>query len=86
MLGFVGASLCVNEYEGNYADNYDNEISQAQQEGEFCLSILLFLTYLDRWLIVKNLFPVAMSDFIKPIKSFLGVLIKNSSTHTDLLV
>ncbi|XP_074548774.1 pentraxin-related protein PTX3-like [Halichoeres trimaculatus] len=36
VLGFVSASLCVNEveYEGNYADNYDNEISQDQQEGE----------------------------------------------------
>ncbi|XP_051252366.1 pentraxin-related protein PTX3-like [Dicentrarchus labrax] len=36
VLGFVGASLCVNEveYEGNYADNYDNEISQDQQGGE----------------------------------------------------
>ncbi|XP_044022253.1 pentraxin-related protein PTX3-like [Siniperca chuatsi] len=36
VLGFVGASLCVNEveYEGNYADNYDNKISQNQQEGE----------------------------------------------------
>ncbi|XP_040054727.2 pentraxin-related protein PTX3-like [Gasterosteus aculeatus] len=36
VLCFVGASLCVNEleYGGNYADNYDNEISQDQQEGE----------------------------------------------------
>nr|XP_046269108.1 pentraxin-related protein PTX3-like [Scatophagus argus] len=36
VLGFMGASLCVNEieYEGNYADNYDNEISQDQQGGE----------------------------------------------------
>ncbi|XP_076604954.1 pentraxin-related protein PTX3-like [Chaetodon auriga] len=36
VLGLLGASLCVNEaeYEGNYADNYDNEISQAQREGE----------------------------------------------------
>ncbi|XP_019125442.1 pentraxin-related protein PTX3 [Larimichthys crocea] len=36
VLGFVGASLCMNdfEYEGNYAENYDNEISQDQQEGE----------------------------------------------------
>ncbi|XP_022606893.1 pentraxin-related protein PTX3-like [Seriola dumerili] len=34
VLGFVVASLCVNEYEGNYTDNYDNEISQDQQEGE----------------------------------------------------
>ncbi|KAF1374648.1 hypothetical protein PFLUV_G00231290 [Perca fluviatilis] len=35
VLGLVGASLCVNEveYEGNYADNFDNEISQDQQEG-----------------------------------------------------
>eukprot|EP00064_Thunnus_orientalis_P015424 superscaffoldBa00002857_g15476 len=36
VLCYVGASLCVNqvEYEGNYQDNYDNEISQDQQEGE----------------------------------------------------
>ncbi|KAI3367552.1 hypothetical protein L3Q82_026395 [Scortum barcoo] len=36
VLGLVGASLSVNEvdYEGNYADNYGNEISQDQQEGE----------------------------------------------------
>ncbi|XP_037602317.1 endophilin-B2-like isoform X1 [Sebastes umbrosus] len=36
VLGFVGASFCVNEieYEGNYADHYDNEISQDQQEEE----------------------------------------------------
>ncbi|XP_042357437.1 pentraxin-related protein PTX3-like [Plectropomus leopardus] len=34
VLGFMSASLCVNEadYEGNYADNYDNEISPDQQE------------------------------------------------------
>ncbi|XP_071768503.2 pentraxin-related protein PTX3-like [Centroberyx gerrardi] len=34
-LCYVGASLCVNgvEYEVNYADSYDNEISQDQQEG-----------------------------------------------------
>lgn len=59
VLGFVGASLCVNEieYEGNYADNYDNEISQDQQGGEFCLFVLLsllFLTCLNRWLIVLS--------------------------------
>ena len=42
VLGFASASLCVNEieYEGNYADIYDNEISQDQQEGEFCLFCL----------------------------------------------
>ncbi|XP_022078658.2 uncharacterized protein LOC110972582 [Acanthochromis polyacanthus] len=36
VLGIMGSSVCVNdiEYEGNYADNYDNEISQGQQEGE----------------------------------------------------
>ncbi|XP_040917043.1 pentraxin-related protein PTX3-like [Toxotes jaculatrix] len=36
VLGFVVASLCVNEveFEQNYADNYDNEISQDQQEGD----------------------------------------------------
>ncbi|XP_029937630.1 pentraxin-related protein PTX3-like [Myripristis murdjan] len=35
VLCYVGASLCMNrvEYEMNYADNYDNEISQDQQEG-----------------------------------------------------
>ncbi|XP_029316156.1 pentraxin-related protein PTX3-like [Cottoperca gobio] len=35
VLGFVGASLCVNEVEceGNYAGNSDNEISRDQQEG-----------------------------------------------------
>ncbi|XP_034418605.1 pentraxin-related protein PTX3-like [Cyclopterus lumpus] len=35
-LVFVGASSCVNEleYEGNFADNYNNEISHDQQEGE----------------------------------------------------
>ncbi len=91
VLGFVGASLCVNEieYEGNYADNYGNEISQDQQEGEFCLFVLLsllFLTCLNRWLIVKNLSSAAMPDVIKSIKSFLCVLIKNKSTHTNLLV
>ncbi|KAM4543207.1 uncharacterized protein PAE49_019619 [Odontesthes bonariensis] len=36
VLGIVGSTLCVNEvqYEGNYADNYDNEISRDLQEGE----------------------------------------------------
>ncbi|XP_041828155.1 pentraxin-related protein PTX3-like [Melanotaenia boesemani] len=36
VLGSLGSSLCANEveYEGNYADNYDNEISQNQQEEE----------------------------------------------------
>ncbi|KAM6917636.1 pentraxin-related protein PTX3-like [Lycodopsis pacificus] len=36
VLGLVGAALCVNEleYQGNYADNYDNEISPGQQDGE----------------------------------------------------
>ncbi|KAL6105375.1 uncharacterized protein ACO6RY_06920 [Pungitius sinensis] len=36
VLCFVGASLCVNklEYGENYADNYDNELSQDQQEEE----------------------------------------------------
>lgn len=36
VLGCLGASTCVNqvEYEANYADNYDNEISQDQQGGE----------------------------------------------------
>lgn len=36
VLGFVAASLCVNEfdYNWNYAD-YNNEISQDQQDGEF---------------------------------------------------
>lgn len=59
LLGFVAASLCANEmeYEGNYADNYDNEISQDQQEGEICLfvlSSLLFHACLNRWLVVKK--------------------------------
>lgn len=36
VLGCLGASTCMNqaEYEANYADNYDNEISQDQQGGE----------------------------------------------------
>lgn len=43
VLGFIGASLCVNEveFEGNFAESYDNEISQDKQEGEFCLCVLL---------------------------------------------
>lgn len=82
VLGLVGASLCVNEveYEGNYADNYDNEISQDQQEGEFCLSFL-FTACLNRWPIVrisKNLSSAAMPDFIKQI---IILVIENSSTH-----
>lgn len=71
VLGFMGASLCVNEveYEGNYVDNYDNEISQDQQGGEFWLFILLYSVCFNRWLTVKHLFLAAMPDFIKPIKS-----------------
>lgn len=44
VLGFLGASTCVNEveYADNYADSYDNEISQDQQMGECPLFILLF--------------------------------------------
>ena len=66
VLGLVGASLCGNEveYEGNYADSYDNEISQDQQGGEFCLFILLSLLFpacLNRWLIVKNQLPCRIS-------------------------
>ncbi|CAN9502466.1 unnamed protein product [Ophioblennius macclurei] len=37
LLGAFGSCLCVNEaheYEGNYVDNYDNEISEDQQEGD----------------------------------------------------
>ncbi|CAG5866654.1 unnamed protein product [Menidia menidia] len=36
VLGTVGSTLSVNEleYEGDVADNYDNEISPDQQEGE----------------------------------------------------
>ncbi|XP_029973567.1 uncharacterized protein LOC115407318 [Salarias fasciatus] len=36
LLGALGSCLCVNEveYEGNYVDNYDNEISEDQQEGD----------------------------------------------------
>lgn len=47
VLGFLGASLCVNEveYEGNYADNYGNEISQDQREGEFYLFVRLSLLH-----------------------------------------
>lgn len=59
VLGFAVVSLCVNEveYDRNYADSYDNEISQDQQEGEFCLFVflsLLFPACLNRWLTVKN--------------------------------
>lgn len=43
VLGCVVGALCVSEYEGNYVDNYDNEISQDQQEGESRLFILLLL-------------------------------------------
>lgn len=45
LIGFVVTSLCASEieYEGNYADIYDNEISQDEQEGEFmCLFVTLF--------------------------------------------
>lgn len=40
VLGLLGASLCMNEleYDGNYTDNYDNEMSQDQQGGEFYFS------------------------------------------------
>lgn len=57
VLGFVSASLCVNEieYEGNYADIYDNEISQDQQEGEFCLFCLFCSLLVWTELVVKNL-------------------------------
>lgn len=34
MLSLVCASLC-DEYNGNYADGFDNEISPERQEGEF---------------------------------------------------
>lgn len=56
-LSYVGASLSVNpvEYEGNYSDDCDNEISQDQQEGTFCLLVLLLLLVpacLNRWLLV----------------------------------
>nr|XP_019965347.1 PREDICTED: uncharacterized protein LOC109644416 [Paralichthys olivaceus] len=36
LCALVAASLCMNEveYEGNYADDYENEISQDQQETE----------------------------------------------------
>lgn len=38
--------MCVNqvEYEDNYADNYDNEILQDQQGGEWSLVLLLLFT------------------------------------------
>lgn len=46
LLCLVAASMCVNdiEYEGNYADIYDNEISQDQQEGEVHLFVWLFVS------------------------------------------
>lgn len=39
VLSLVCASSRGNEaeYEGNYADSYDNQISQDQQGGELCL-------------------------------------------------
>lgn len=45
-LGVLGASTRGNrvEYEDNYADNYDNEISQDQQGGE-CPLFMLLLFY-----------------------------------------
>lgn len=41
--------MCVNqvEYEDNYADNYDNEILQDQQGGEWSLVLLLLFTMKD---------------------------------------
>lgn len=45
LLGMPGSSLCVNDYEGNYVDSFDNEVSQDQQEGEFCLYVLLTLLF-----------------------------------------
>lgn len=55
VLGFMGTSLCVNEaeYEGNYAEDYYNEISQNQQGGEFGLFILLSLLF-NRWLMINT--------------------------------
>lgn len=50
LLGFVVASLCANEieYVGDYANNYDNEISQDQQEGEFCLFVsFVYLSFVS---------------------------------------
>ncbi len=75
LFGFMSASLCVNEveYDGNYAENYDNEIPQDQQEGERCLFILLSLLFpscLNRWFIVKLLFSTATPDFTQQIKFF----------------
>ncbi|XP_047467434.1 pentraxin-related protein PTX3-like [Mugil cephalus] len=34
LLGMLRSYLCVNDYDGNYVDNYDNEISQDKQDGE----------------------------------------------------
>lgn len=47
VLSLVCASWCGNEaeYEGNYADSYDNQISQDQQEGELCLCMPLFFFF-----------------------------------------
>lgn len=38
-LSLVCASVCANQadYDGNYADGFDNEISLERQEGEFGL-------------------------------------------------
>lgn len=54
MLSLVCASLCVNEaeYDGNYVDGFDNEISQ---EGECGLFVLcLCFVCVNRWFTEKK--------------------------------
>lgn len=51
-LGLVCASLCANEaeYDGNYVDGFDNEISRERQEGEFGLFVFcLCFVCVNRW-------------------------------------
>lgn len=67
VLSLVCASSCGNEaeYEGNYADSYDNEISQDQQEGELCLYMPFFFSFVHltdgSW---QSMCPLeAMPDF-----------------------
>lgn len=51
-LSLVCSSLCVNqaEFDGNYVDDLDNEISQERQEGEFGLFVFcLCFVSVNRW-------------------------------------
>lgn len=58
------ASLCANEaeYDGNYVDGFDNEISQERQEGEFGLFVLCLCVCpsvsTDGWPRIKACFSV----------------------------